>query len=110
MNLSQFVAKSNCRIINTGKDDKELTKVFCCDLLSISMAKAPAGGVWVTVMGNVNSVAVAVLTELSCIILAEGVEPDETALERAKQQGVTILQTDLPVFDAALIAHGIING
>ena len=37
------------------------------------MSKAPENGAWVTVMGNKNTLAVASLADVSCIILAEGI-------------------------------------
>ena len=59
--------------------DAQISGVYCCDLLSIVMGKAPAAAAWVTVMGNVNSVAVASLTEVGAIILADGVKPEDCA-------------------------------
>ena len=56
-----------------GEGDREITGgVYCCDLLSIVMGRAPADCAWVTVMGNLNSIAVAVLADTACIVLAEG--------------------------------------
>ena len=43
---------------------------FCCDLLSVAMGKAPAGCAWVTVMGNMNTLAVATLADAACGIAA----------------------------------------
>jgi len=85
--------------------DTEITKVFCCDLLSIAMGKAPAGSAWVTVMANVNTLAVATLTDVACIILAEGAAFDETLVNKAKEEGIAVLKTDLPIFDAALLIN-----
>ncbi len=82
--------------------DAEISGVYCCDLLSIVMGKAPAGAAWVTVMGNVNSVAVASLTEVGAIILADGVKPDENALKKAEENGINILLSSEPIFDTAL--------
>ena len=58
----------------TGADslEREVELAYCCDLLSFVMGRAPADCAWVTVMGNVNAVAVAVLADCACIILAEG--------------------------------------
>ena len=110
MTLKEFLDKTEFEVINTGEElETELTKVFCCDLLSVAMSKNPPGSVWVTVMGNVNTVAVAVLTEGGCIVFAEGASPDSVAAEKAKSQGVTLLKTSLPVFDAALKVHELIN-
>lgn len=78
--------------------------VYCCDLLSIVMGRAPAGGVWVTVMGNVNAVAVAVLCDLACIIVAEGMQVDAMALEKARDQGVVVFSTDRPIYETARAA------
>ncbi len=85
-----------------GDPDRDLSKVFCCDLLSIAMSKAPEGCAWVTVMGNKNTLAVATLADAACVVLAEGVKLNETDEACAKEQGVTIFTTDMPVFDAAM--------
>ncbi len=84
-----------------GNAGRTLSKVFCCDLLSIAMSKAPEGCAWVTVMGNKNTLAVATLADAACVILAEGVQLNEDDLATAKEQNVTIFTTDMPVFDAA---------
>lgn len=112
MNLKEFIEKSGFIPVNVSSEAEniEVTKVFCCDLLSIAMSKNPAGSVWVTVMGNLNAVAVSVLTEGACIVVAEGIEVDDVALDKAKQQDVTVLRTPMPIFDAGLLAHNIING
>ena len=35
-------------------EDREIRKIYCCDLLSLAMARAPADCAWVTVMGTKN--------------------------------------------------------
>ena len=85
--------------------DKEITQVFCCDLLSIAMGKAPAGSAWVTVMANINTLAVASLTDVACVILAEGISIDDSLIEKAKEEDIAVLKTDLSIFDAALLIN-----
>lgn len=109
MTVGELLKKTQFEVINEGDTEKQISKVFCCDLLSIAMAKNPQGSVWVTVMGNVNTIAVNVLTDGACIIFAEGINPDEVALKKAKSENVTLLKTDLPVFDAGMIVNNIIN-
>lgn len=82
--------------------ERTISKVFCCDLLSIAMSRAPRDGAWVTVMGNKNTLAVASLADISCIILAEGITFSEEDLSCAGQEGITVFSTDLPIFDAGL--------
>ena len=111
MKKRDFLSTCNFKIVNEGNDfDVEVLTPFCCDLLSIAMSKVPVGAAWVTVMGNLNTLAVATLTEATCVILAEGVTLDEVALKKAESEGVTILETDLPIFSAALRVYRLIHG
>ena len=102
MKLKDILALPECRILSQGNPEREVSRVFCCDLLSIAMGKAPADGVWVTVMGNRNTLAVATLTDTACIVLAEGVPLDEGTISKASEEGIAVLSTDLPAFDIAL--------
>ena len=111
MTVKELVDRLIFRVVNLGEElDREVTKVFCCDLLSIAMGKAPADGAWVTVMGNVNTIAVSTLADVSCVIMAEEVSLDEVARARAKEQGVTVLATEEPVFEAALKVYQELHG
>jgi hypothetical protein len=95
--------------LSSAADSTQLTKIFCCDLLSFAMARNPAGSVWVTVMGNINSVAVMELTDGGCLCLAENAPMDEVTLQKAKVQDITVLRTTLPVFEAADLSNKIIG-
>lgn len=75
---------------------------YCGDLLSWVMGRAPADGVWITIMSNVNVAAVAALTDVACVVLAEGVVPDAPLLDKAKAQGITLLGTGLSTYDCAV--------
>ncbi len=110
MTVGELIKKEIFRVLVEGEAlSAEITKVFCCDLLSIAMSRASAGCAWVTVMGNINTLAVASLADAACIILAEGTELDETALKKAKEEEITVLQTDRPVFEAALAVHELLG-
>ena len=74
------------------------------------MGRAPAGCAWVTVMGNMNTLAVATLADAACIIMAEGTALDDIAMKKAKDQEITVLATELPVFDAALKVYQGLHG
>jgi len=45
------------------------------------------------------------LTEAACVIVAENAAADAEFAEKAKAQGITVLHTEQPVFDAALMVH-----
>ena len=105
MELKTILELPECKVLVEGNPDRSISKVFCCDLLSIAMGKAPSHSVWVTVMGNKNTLAVASLADVACIVLAEGVALDEGTLKKAEEEGIAVLSTDLPVFDIALEIH-----
>lgn len=111
MTVKQLTESPEVVVLNAGGAmEQQLSGVFCCDLLSVCMSRASAGCAWVTVMGNVNAIAVAVLTDAACIVLAEQTVLDDAALEKAKQQGVTVLRTALPIFEAAKLIDSLMRG
>lgn len=105
MTVEKLLENESITLVNGAELSREIKKIYCCDLLSIVMGRAPADCAWVTVMGNLNAVAVAVLADMSCIVLAEGINADEVTLTKAKEQNVNIIKTALPVFDAALLIN-----
>lgn len=103
MTINDLIQSNLFESVCIGEDtNRQLTIPYCCDLLSIAMSKAPEGCAWVTVMGNINTLAVAALTDCGCIILAEGALLDEAAMAKAVQQKITVLKTQDPIFTAAL--------
>ncbi len=106
MNVSEFSEKLGGRIL-TGESscEKQINGVYCCDLLSWVMSHAAKGSAWITVHNHVNIVAVAALTELSCIIIPEGIEAEEATLKKAASEGVVIISTDLSTYEVCCIAH-----
>ena len=87
LNLS-FICNENLA------EQKTVTGCYCGDLLSWVMSRATDGDAWLTVMGNVTSVGVAVLADVACIILTENAPADKDAVKRAEENEVIILGTD----------------
>ena len=99
--VSALAERLGLEKINIGDPDREITAGSVGDLLSWVMGRAPEGGAWITVMTNVNVIAVASLSDVACVILAEGAELDEAALSRAKTEGINVLASSKPAFDLA---------
>ncbi len=110
MTIKDLCDSGKFTVLNLADEERELGKIFCCDLLSIAMGKAPAGCVWVTVMANINTLAVASLADASAVVLAEGSRLDETALAKARQQDINVLATEEPVFDTGLLIKEMKDG
>lgn len=82
-----------------GETDKPFLGVYVGDLLSRAMSRVELDCVWVTIMSNVNVVAVATLTEPAAIVLAEDVVMQEDALNAARDNGLTVLSSPLSAYE-----------
>lgn len=103
MTVHELADRCHYTIICSGKHmEDEISEPYCCDLLSIAMSQAPAGAAWVTVMSNINTLAVASLTESACIILSCNTKLDDTAAAKAGTEGITVLATTQATFPTAL--------
>ncbi len=88
--------------------DRQVTGVYIGDLLSWVMGKANSGDAWITIMSNINILAVASLTDCSCIVLSEGVTLSEDVISTAKCKEINILSFSGSSYDAAVCLNGII--
>ena len=82
--------------------DREVTGVYIGDLLSWVMGRAGADQAWITIMSNRNIVAVATLADTACILLAEGVVPDEGVAQLAEEKGINLLTAKQGAYEIAL--------
>ena len=87
--------------VTLPEGDREVEGVYIGDLLSWVMGRAQADNVWLTIMSNLNIVAVATLSDVSCIVLCEGVTLDENVKSTAEAKGVNILTTEAPAYEMA---------
>lgn len=94
MTVQNLIEKLNLKTLVEGELDREVTDCYIGDLLSWVMGRAPADSAWLTVMGNINSIAVATLADVSCIILVENAALDNEAKNKAELHDVTILQSE----------------
>ncbi|MBR0466514.1 MAG: hypothetical protein IJJ40_03360 [Clostridia bacterium] len=66
------------------------------------MGRANSGDVWITIMSNMNILAVASLADTACILVAEDVELSQDLLTTAKQKNINVLLTELGAYEAAV--------
>ena len=93
MTVNELKEKLDLKTLVEDDFDREVTDCYVGDLLSWVMGRAPADSAWLTVMGNINSIAVATLADVACIILVENAALDENARQKADMHGVNILTT-----------------
>lgn len=80
---------------------REIQGCYIGDLLSWVMGKAQSGEIWITIMSNVNIVAVAALCDTACILLAEGVTLEEDVRRTAEERDINILSSEKSAFELA---------
>ena len=74
-----------------AQPDRPVSGGYAGDLLSWVLGRAGQDAAWLTIMSNQNVAAVALMAEVSCVILTEGVAPDGDLLRRAQEKGVNLL-------------------
>ena len=87
---------------------REINGVYIGDLLSWVMGRAQMDNAWITIMSNVNVIAVASLSDTSCVILAEGVNMTDDLLQTAEAKDVNVLRSELPIYETAVKLAGLI--
>ncbi len=102
MKAADLAAQFNLTVV-AGKDGlgRTVTGGHCGDLLSEVMANAPVGSIWLTIQVHQNIVAVAVLKEMTAIILTGGNVPDEEARAKADEEKIPIMLSDQRTYDLA---------
>jgi hypothetical protein len=79
--------------------EAEVKTGYASDLLSDVLANSVEGDLWVTRQTHLNIVAIAVMRDLSGILLVNGAHPDPDTVEKAVEKMVPIFQTPLPTFE-----------
>ncbi|MEG2420720.1 MAG: hypothetical protein RSB55_04150 [Oscillospiraceae bacterium] len=104
MTVLEFSTALHLTAFSKGDTGCAVTGCYCGDLLSWVMGRANPADAWITIMSSRNVAAVASLAELSCVILAEGVQPDSDLLDAAREKGITLLGSTASVYELAVRA------
>ena len=103
MTAKELAAACGWTLLAGGEgEDNSVEGCYVGDLLSWVMARAQSGNVWLTVMGNINAIAVATLTDVACIVLAENAALDKEAAQRAELQGIPVYSCAENLYDTAV--------
>ena len=103
MTVEQLASSLGFTPLALPDKDREVVGAYVGDLLSWVMGRAASDSVWVTIMSNVNVIAVATLVDVACIVFAEGVTPDEELVKLATSKGVNLLVSNSPAYETALL-------
>lgn len=105
MTVNELLRHASLTACVLADGEREITGAYCGDLLSWVMGRAAAGDAWITIMSNRNILAVATLADTACVILAEGVLPDEGVAELAREKGINLLLSPVGIYETACRLH-----
>ena len=109
MDTTRLVTECGFTPICNPDGEREISGVYLGDLLSWVMGKARQDNAWITIMSNMNVIAVASLSDVSCVIFAEGVMPDEAVIEAARARGINLISSPLPIYETAIKLSGVLK-
>lgn len=102
MTVEELAKQLNLKCVaGKGGLNKEVTGVYIGDLLSLVMANATEGDIWLTVQGHINAIAVSVLVNMPAIILVEGIEAKEEMCHKADEEAIALLTTTRSAYEIA---------
>ena len=87
-----------------------ITSGYAGDMLSWVMGQAKSGSVWITIMSNHNVAAVALMADVSCVVLTENVEPDENLLAQAKARKLPLFTSPLTTYEFSCRLNELLAG
>lgn len=102
MTVKDLLLHSDFKSVVVPEPEREIGGVYIGDLLSWVMGRINSNDVWITIMSNINIVAVASLADVSCILLAEGVSLEEDVIKTAMQKQINIISTEKDIYKAAV--------
>ena len=102
MTVDELISRCAFTPLAIPNGSRIVNGAYIGDLLSWVMGRAGESNAWITIMSNINVIAVATLSDVSCVIFAEGVRPDDQIIETAKAKGVNLLVSDFPIYETAI--------
>lgn len=101
MTVHEMAKTLELTTLSVTDGEREFSGVYIGDLLSWVMGRAKSDNVWITIMSNINIVAVASLADVACIILAEGVTVDENVRTTAEAKGINLYSSEKTAYELA---------
>jgi len=109
MTVKEIAQAINAKTINEADFSRKVDGVYAGDLLSWVMGRAEPDNAWLTIMSNINIIAVATLSDVSCIILTEGVTLADDIIALANEKNINILSTPLASYECAILLGDMIG-
>lgn len=108
MTVENLLKNENFSPVVVADETREIVGAYCGDLLSWVMGKAEEDNAFITIMTNVNVIAVASLINVSVVIVCENAEMSDDIINAAKSKGINLIKSKLPSFETCSLLSGLI--
>ncbi len=99
MKLKDIINVIDAKVL-CGEDllETEVLSAYACDLMSDVLAFVEDQCMLLTGLINPQVVRTAEMMDMKAIVFVRGKEPEEEVLQLAKEAGIAVLATDLPMY------------
>lgn len=100
MELGDILTLLSGKLITKGvKINRSIQCAIACDLLSWVVGNARPNCAFITIQTSMNTIAVASLIEMGCIIIVEDAAIDDKVIKKSIEEDIPILKTPLTTFE-----------
>ncbi len=101
MKIKQVAEILNANVL-TGSDllEHEVNSACGSDMMSYVLAYVKDQGVLLTGLMNVQVIRTLLMMDMNCVVFVRGKIPPAGIIDFAEENGVAVLQTDLPMFES----------
>ena len=103
MNASELIKELNAKLVtNDDTLENEYSGIYVGDLLSNVMANVQEDNLLITIMCNLNTIAVASLRDVPIIVFCENKKATDEMIDKANELNIAILETSLPAAEVVI--------
>ncbi len=104
MTLKEMMSLLGGDLLTPGINlDLECSKIFASDLMSDVLAFMDPGAILLTGLANTHVIRTACVADVAAVIFVQGKRPDDETIEQAVANGLPLISTSLPTFEACTL-------
>lgn len=109
MTVKEFAKKYSLEIVAGNNLEAEIEGAYFGDDPYDVMQRASKDNIWLTIVNDLTTVGVALLTDISAVILVEGKDFDHIAVRKACEKNVNLLKYEGSKFELAFRFYDMIE-
>ena len=102
MRVKDILSSDYILITDESTIENEILGIYTTDLLSQAIKNMSEGELLITIISHGTTVALAMMIDLSSIIIAEDKNISKEMVDKANDAGIAILKTSLKVYEVVI--------